>query len=41
MAHGSLPQGYHPPARIERRTILEASLDLLVSNANNAGGLLA
>ena len=40
IAHGRLPEGYCPPARIERRTILEASLDLLVSNACNAGGLL-
>jgi len=40
MAHRRLPEGYCPPARIERRTILEASLDLLVANAANAGGLL-
>jgi hypothetical protein len=39
IAHGRLPEGYCPPARIERRTILEASLDLLVTNAGNAGGL--
>lgn len=40
IAHGRLPEGYCPPARVERRTILETSLDLLVSSDGNAGGLL-
>jgi hypothetical protein len=40
IAHGCLPEGYCPPPRIERRTIMEASLDLLVANASNAEGLL-
>jgi hypothetical protein len=39
LAHGRLPEGYCPPARIERRTILESALDELVSQPN-AGGLL-
>lgn len=41
LAHGRLPAAYCPPPRIERRTILENSLDLLVTNGANAGGLLA
>jgi len=40
IAHGRLPKGYCPPARIEPRTIMEASLDLLVTNASSAEGLL-
>jgi hypothetical protein len=40
IAHRRLPEGYCPPARIERRTVLEASLDLLAAGAANAGGLL-
>jgi len=40
MAHGRLPEGYCPPAQVERRTILEASLDLLVSQ-DGAGVLLS
>jgi hypothetical protein len=41
LAHGRLPEAYCPPSRIERRTILETSLDLLVTFGANAGGLLA
>jgi hypothetical protein len=39
IAHGRLPDGYCPPDSVARRTILEASLDLLAGNAANPGGL--
>lgn len=39
MAHGRMPEGYCPPARIERRSIMETALDVLVSQPD-AGGLL-
>jgi len=39
IAHGGLPEGYCPPARVERRTLPEASLDCLAAQAENGGGL--
>jgi hypothetical protein len=37
IAHGRLPEGYCPPARVERRTVPEASLDWLSASAEEGG----
>jgi hypothetical protein len=39
LAHNRLPAGYTPPAEITRRTLLEASLDLLIAQVQKGQAL--